>query len=304
MRTGPFSSTQVIELLNASFVPVYAVNEDYRARGAVPREEQAEYLRIYREALAKKFSAGTVHVYVLNPRGEVIGTRHVADAARTRELLAFLRKVAAQLGTRPGKPLVKAKAQSRPPEHPKGALVLHLAARGLGGGGSWDGTAENWVVYTPGEAKKLVPAGAAQPVPKKGTTWEIDPKLAARLLVHVYPVTENNDPAKNAIRKQALRGKVIEVKGALPWPGWTAGSSCAMTSITSRTATWSRPGCSGTSNSSRPGEGSGRCGSSPTGRPTAGANSAPPCAPNERPCSLQNHISAHSGKGPSWSSAE
>ena len=215
MRTGPFSSTQVIELLNASFVPVYAVNEDYRARGAVPREEQAEYLRIYREALAKKFSAGTVHVYVLNPKGEVIGTRHVADAARTRELLAFLRKVAAQLGTKPGKPLVKAKAQSRPPEHPKGALVLHLAARGLGGGGSWDGTAENWVVYTPGEAKKLVPAGAAQPVPKKGTTWEIDPKLAARLLVHVYPVTENNDPAKNAIRKQALRGKVIGVKGGV-----------------------------------------------------------------------------------------
>ena len=43
-----------------------------------------------------------------------------------------------------------------PPAHPKGSLVLHLAARGLGGGGSWDGTAENWVVYTPDEAKELV----------------------------------------------------------------------------------------------------------------------------------------------------
>src|SRR5262252_1582575 len=106
MRTGPFSNTQVIKLLNASFVPVYAVNEDYRAKGGVPKEEQAEYLRIYREALAKKFSAGTVHVYVINPKGEVIGTRHVAEAARTKELIAFLKGVVAKLGTKAGKPLV------------------------------------------------------------------------------------------------------------------------------------------------------------------------------------------------------
>jgi hypothetical protein len=30
--------------------------------------------------------------------------------------------------------------------------------------------------------------------------------------VYVYPVTENNDPKKNEIREQALRGKVIGVK--------------------------------------------------------------------------------------------
>jgi hypothetical protein len=159
MRTGPFSNAKVIDLLNASFIPVYAVNEDYRAKGVVQKDEQAEYLRIYREALAKKFSTGTVHVYVLNPKGEVIGTRHVADAAKTRELLTFLEGVVAKLGTKGGKPLVAPKAQSAPPEHPKGSLVLHLAARGLGGGGSWDGTAENWVVYTADEAKRLLPSG-------------------------------------------------------------------------------------------------------------------------------------------------
>jgi hypothetical protein len=208
MRTGPFSSTEVIDRLNAFFVPVYAVNDDYRADGVVAKDEQAEYLRIYREALAKKFSAGTVHVYVLNPAGEVIGTRHVADAAKTRELIAFLDKVVADLGTKSGKPLAEPKAQSAPPEHPKGSLVLHLAARGLGGGGSWDGTAENWVVYTPAEAKKLLPAGPVD----TGTAWGLDAKLAARLLVHVYPVTENNDAAKNDIRAQELRGKVIAVK--------------------------------------------------------------------------------------------
>jgi hypothetical protein len=209
MRTGPFSSTEVIDRLNAFFVPVYAVNEDYRADGVVPKDEQAEYLRVYREALAKKLSAGTVHVYVLNPKGEVVGTRHVADAAKTQELIAFLDEVVARLGTKSGKLLAEPKAQSAPPEHPKGSLVLHLAARGLGGGGSWGGTAENWVVYTPDEAKKLLPSGPVA----AGTAWDLDPKLAARLLVHVYPVTENNDPAKNDIRAQTLRGKVLGVKG-------------------------------------------------------------------------------------------
>src|SRR5215212_8284406 len=106
MRTGPFSSTEVIVRLNRFFVPVYAVNEDYRAKDVVPREERDEYTRIYREALDKKFSAGSVHVYVLDPKGEVIGTRHVADAAKTRELIAFLDEVTSKLRTKPGKVLV------------------------------------------------------------------------------------------------------------------------------------------------------------------------------------------------------
>jgi hypothetical protein len=209
MRTGPFSSPEVINRLNASFVPAYAVNEDYRAGGSAPEGERAEYLRVYREALAKKFSAGTVHVYVLDPKGEVIGTRHVADAAKTKELIAFLDEVTARLGTKRGKPLVEPKAQSVPPAHAQGSLVLHLAARGLGGGGSWGGTAEDWVVYAPGDAKQLLPDGPVG----VGTAWGVDPKLAARLLVHFYPVTENNDPAKNEIREQELRGKVIGVRG-------------------------------------------------------------------------------------------
>ena len=207
MRTGPFSSPAVIDRLNAAFVPVYAVNEDYRADGVVPKDEQAEYRRVYREALAKKFSAGTVHVYVLDPAGEVVGTRHVAEAAKTRELVRFLDEITETLNTKPGRPLVEPKAQSRPPAHPAGSLLLHLAARGLGGGGSWGGTAENWVVYPPDEVNKLLPAGPVKP----GSAWDIDPKLAGRLLVHVYPVTENNDPKKNEIREQSLRGKILTV---------------------------------------------------------------------------------------------
>src|SRR5262245_18372713 len=211
MRTGPFSSAKLIDRLNGFYVPVYAVNEDYRGEATVAKDERDEYQRIYREALAKKFSAGTAHVYVLDPKGEVVGTRHVAEAAKTKELIAFLNEIVAKLGTKKGKHLAEPRAQSAPPAHAKESPVLHLAARGLGGGGSWDGVAENWVIYTPDEAKKLLPAGVVE----SGTEWELDSKLAARLLVHIYPVTENNDTAKNQIREQALRGRVVGVNGGV-----------------------------------------------------------------------------------------
>src|SRR5262245_52951142 len=65
----------------------------------------------------------------------------------------------AELGSKAGAPLVPPQAQSAPPPHPPGSLVLHLAARGLGGGGSWGGTAVDWVVFTPAEANALLLAG-------------------------------------------------------------------------------------------------------------------------------------------------
>jgi hypothetical protein len=207
MRTGPFSSLEVIRRLNASFVPVFAVNEDYRDPKIVPKEESDEYTRIYRQALSKKFSAGSVHVYVLNPDGEVVGTRHVAEAAKTKKLIEFLDELTASLGTQPGKTLVTPKPQSCPSKCEPGSLKLHLVARGLGGGGSWDGTAENWIVYSPSETKRLLPTDA-----NVGTTWDFDRKLAERLLLHVYPVTENNDPAKNDIQEQRLTAKITAIK--------------------------------------------------------------------------------------------
>jgi hypothetical protein len=209
MRTGPFSSSKVIERLNAYFVPVYAVNEEYRDKGGAPAGERAEYQRIYREALAKKFSAGTVHVYVLDPDGTVTGTLHVAEAAKVDKLLDLLDRTVERLKLRPGKPLVKPAPQSAAPEAPEGSLVLHLTARPLKGGGSWPGVSEDWVVYRQAEVKRLLPAGAVRP----GTTWEPEPGLAARLLTHVYPVTENNDVRKNRIEEQELTGRVLTVEG-------------------------------------------------------------------------------------------
>src|SRR5947209_1342314 len=149
MRAGPLSSTKVIDLLNARFVPVFAVNEDYAGEGDAPATEKAEYDRIYREALGKGLSAGTVHAYVVDPSGHVIDSLHVAEAARTERLVAMLeRAVADRKAPDVAGPLVRPRSLSAPPRAAPGSVVLHLTARGRGN--SWDDfPSENWIVLGP-----------------------------------------------------------------------------------------------------------------------------------------------------------
>jgi hypothetical protein len=61
MKAVPLFCPQVIDLLNAAFVPVFAVNEDYREDDPAPEKEKAVYRRICREPLDVKLSASTVH---------------------------------------------------------------------------------------------------------------------------------------------------------------------------------------------------------------------------------------------------
>jgi len=211
MRTGPFSDTKIINTLNASYIPVFAVNEDYRDNGSASPAERAEYQRIYREALNKKFSAGSVHVYLTDPDGDTIAGMHVAEAAQTPKLQALLEQTAKKLNAPQGKPIVAPKPQSCPPPSIKGSLALHLTARPLKGSGSWDGISENWIVYTPSEQKRLLSADTL----KKGTKWSIDAELIRRLLVHFYPVTENNDTTKNKILAQDATAQIVSVRNGV-----------------------------------------------------------------------------------------
>jgi len=97
MRAGPLSNSKIIALLNRSFVPVYAVNEDYAPKGPAPAEEKAERERIFKEGYEHHWSVGTVHVYVLRPDGHLFGTLHVAEAAHGENLLALLEKAVGEL---------------------------------------------------------------------------------------------------------------------------------------------------------------------------------------------------------------
>ena len=211
MRTGPFSSTKVIDRLNSSFVPVYVVNEDYRDNGPAPKEERAEMTRIYREALGSGFSAGTVHVYLLAPDGKTIAGMHVAEAAQTPKLIELLDKWITKLNVKPGKALVAPVPQSVAPTCDPGSLTLHLVARPLGGGGSWSGVSEDWITYSPDEIKGWLPTATGRP----GQTWTPNAALVSRTFLHIYPVTENNDVQKNSVQQQELNARLLSVNNGI-----------------------------------------------------------------------------------------
>ena len=156
MRAGPLSSPEVIDLLNGAFVPVFAVNEDYRDDGPAPAEEKAEYRRIYREALEAKLSAG------LGPRlrrrsrrpPDRFAARRRRGPARSARRDARARDAAAEADEGPDAGPA-ALALRAPPAAP-GSLVLHLTARGHGN--SWDGfPSEDWIVLAPEQVKGLLP---------------------------------------------------------------------------------------------------------------------------------------------------
>jgi hypothetical protein len=209
MRAGPLSSPQVIDLLNGSFVPVFAVNEDYRDDGPAPREEKAEYRRIYREALAARLSAGSVHAYVVDPDGHPIDSLHVADASRPDRLLAMLRRAIRAQELIPGPTLIRPRSLSAPPAVAPGSLVLHLTARGHGN--SWDGfPSENWIVLGPDQVGGLLPAEV-----RPGSDWDVREDVATAILTHFYPQTENNDVSTHRFERRRLRGTIELVKDGI-----------------------------------------------------------------------------------------
>src|SRR5262245_61257737 len=208
MRAGPLSNNKVISLLNSCFVSVYSVNEDYSATGSAPKEEKAERHRIFQEGYAAQCSVGTVHVYLLAPDGHLLDTMHVAQAAKSENLIAMLEKTIGALKTKPGQPVVAPVPQSRSPPCDQGCLVLHLVARSLDGRGAWsDFPVENWIVLSKAEQQELTVTGEMKP----GRSWTIVPSLAEKLLTHFYPATENNDVSKNRLIKQSLQATILSV---------------------------------------------------------------------------------------------
>ena len=216
MRAGPLSNKTVSDLLNRHFVPVYTSNEEYRDGGTAPPEERAAYQKIYRAALDKKMSAGTVHAYVLDPDGNPVDSLHVADAARKDNLLKMLNRAVERFKPQAGDALVRPKTQSVPPTAPDGGAVLHLTARAEGTNPSdnaWHAyPSEDWIVLTAADVEKLLPPAGKTDA---GTRWEIDRDAATRVLTHFYPQTENNDVRKNKIERIKLTGTVVSVEGGV-----------------------------------------------------------------------------------------
>src|SRR5688500_2663982 len=183
MRAGPLSNKKVIDLLNSYFVPVYTVNEDYSRKGPAPKEEKEERDRIFKAGHAAKKSVGSVHVYILKPSGEFFDSMHVAEAAKSKKLIAMLERSASELKIASGRPVVKPQPQSQQPAGEGGSLTLHVTARWLYGKVAWsEFPVENWVVFSPAEQRDLLDQ---RDKVKTGDTWTIPAELSQSLFTHV-----------------------------------------------------------------------------------------------------------------------
>lgn len=213
MRAGPLSNSAVIDLLNRYFVPVYSSDEDSSPRGHGPEQEKAAHIRIYQEASKKPFGAGAVYVFILDPDGHVIDGMDVAHANEGDTLLRMLKGAIEKLHTTPGQPVVAPANQSRPPQHPGDALVLHLVARGTLKAFPWrEFPAENWILLTRGEWMSMLPRDV-----KPESSWTLDDALTRKLLTDFYPPTEEFDTTKdrNEIETATLTAKPISRNGSV-----------------------------------------------------------------------------------------
>ena len=229
MRASSLSSHKVIDLLNGYFVPVYVSNEELRG----PRSaEGAVVNRIYRTALEKKLSAGTVCIYLVAPDGEPVATAPLNKkvAADPERLAELMERVVGDLKVTKGEPLVAAKPQSSPRHADADAVVLHVVARylerrkdelvphdatsvlGTKRGGNWGNLpSEGWVVLDKAESLKLLPQGNVA----AGSEWNPDSAVIAKLLNHFYPPTENTNLKKNRIDEQSLKARVESVENGV-----------------------------------------------------------------------------------------
>jgi hypothetical protein len=215
LRAGPLSDKRVIDILNSSFVPVSAPNQDYvDPNGKASPAEKAERSRIYSAFLEKRLGGGDVHIYVLTGDGQPVESLEVAKATEQDNLYQFLSRLSRKLLVTPGAPTIKPHPQSAPPQAARDAMVFHLVARGSNNGSWREFPGENWIVLTPAEWSRLLPPTP----PKTGDKWEAQDKVAAKLLTNFYPQTEDvTDADRNLIDECSLRMKAVSTTKEAVW---------------------------------------------------------------------------------------
>jgi hypothetical protein len=203
-------------------------NEDLGKDVNASAEVKKEVRRIYLETLNAKMSAGSVHVYLVDPSGRPVGSQHVAAASKVEELTALLETTVARLKIPAGKTLVPPTPQSGCPRCSPDGLVLHLVARnvtrkngqdeihrpvlGETRSGNWGAyPAEDWIVLSKADCARLLPKVRS----RIGTSWQLDKEVAGRILKHFYPSSENNDITTNRIDRQELTGRIVSIKDGI-----------------------------------------------------------------------------------------
>jgi hypothetical protein len=205
VRAGPLSHDKVIEILNHYYVPIYLSVDDYDKDGSAPAEEKTTFYRLFGEAGDPKKGIG----YVISRDGMIFDTFISSPAVTSEKVVSFLEGAAQKLNVSAGQMLGKPEPQAVVPKPEPGFVTLHLTARYLPPGDGWARMpAEDYIVLDPEEWSKLLPPDKAA----LGTTWDIDKKVAAKILIHFYPAALNFYYADNRIDQQTLKATVVADK--------------------------------------------------------------------------------------------
>jgi hypothetical protein len=246
-RTGPFSNTKVIALINEYFAPVYVVNQDYQKNGGTASaDEKAEFNRIRKDAWAGKdtetrFSpfitaSRDICIYIVASNGHVVDAIRLPEVGQTDKVHAFLEAMVTKLKLTAGKTLVTPKMLSVPPkDRPADSLTLHVTTRYLTPEGKrcacpsefeptvQDKTfanriraasqlpSEKWLVFNRSEWNSLLGPEDAN----VGTSWEINPEMLTKLYNHFYPPSENNELERNHIDNQSLTATLVSTQAGM-----------------------------------------------------------------------------------------
>ncbi|MBL8798993.1 MAG: sigma-70 family RNA polymerase sigma factor [Planctomycetia bacterium] len=211
LRAFALADEEVITLLNESFVPVFANQDDYGKTGGAPPEEKAELARLCQAARAAKLPVGQDCVFLIAPDGQVRDVLIMKLAKPPKLLAERLRLFAAETKQAGGPPVAAPRPLSVPLTVSDDQLLLHLCTRSIGRPHWCEFPAEEWLVLSRPQWSKLLPVGELT----HGQSYPINAELTEFLLRSFYPQTENYDAARSRIDRAELRGRLLERDGDL-----------------------------------------------------------------------------------------
>src|SRR5947209_10828390 len=179
MRVSSLSDPGVQRLIATYFVPLWHSRDSYQLANA-SSAERTELARIDRDRDRRGLPGGTVCVFLIAPDGHVAASLPVQQACQPEKLVPFLENYlrAESVRPRPREAVEASKAGTRAlrPAAPPDCLVLHTWTRHE----AMDpnrGTSQDWVVWTPAQWSKLVPA----PDVAAGASWRVPREMIDQL---------------------------------------------------------------------------------------------------------------------------
>jgi hypothetical protein len=201
MRVSSLSDPRVVELVSKYFVPAWVSRDFYQLEGDHQAEKQ-EVARLDGDRARRHLKGGTVCVFIITDKGDVLDTMPVLQAMKPENLTPFLEKIVAEQKVKPrSEEAIRESAAKPVTPKPKteGGRFIHVFTH-LDTGGNRSVTNDR-VELTAAQWKKFLPPADAKP----GTSWEIPEETAHKLLQYCYPPVSDWRAKDSKVMKGTLK---------------------------------------------------------------------------------------------------